>query len=617
MKWAISSLSFPGALEKKIAAAAQAGFRGVELFYEDLVQCGAKTRRIAQYARELGVDIVSLQSLRDFEAAPEAQRAWNRKRAERTLDLAAELGASMLVVCANTRADTINDADLAAADLARLADMAAARKLKIAYEALSTSRFVRTFAAAAKIVAKAGRANLGLVFGTAHTHFAGGSFDEIDAIDPKRLFLVHLADAPKVQMDVRLLIDNFRLFPGQGDLPLRAFYDRLVAMNYHGPLSLEVYNGQMRGMSPRQIATDGVRAMKLLAGAEEQSRDAVQSVAFIEIACFDQDKAKLVQILASLGFARTHVHRSKRVSLWRQGGVNIVINEDPDGPASSFYSLNGLSACALAYNVEGMSGLAQRLNVFAADKFENRVGPGEMSIPGIRGADGGFVYFIDQASEKRFYEADFVAVADSRPATVQPFVDVDHFSQIVMPHEFYMALLYYRCILGFHFGEQVGVLDPHGTVLSRNIRSSNGRIQFSLTATYGPNTTTQRFLSSHFASGYQHFAFRCEDIFAFAATVDQNLVLKIPDSYYDLLGLRFDLGAELIQSIRRLNILYDQDPAGRYFQMYTVDLNGLFFEVVQRDGYAGFGAANAPVRMAAQTRDDEAEQNVIFSIAND
>jgi len=180
-----------------------------------------------------------------------------------------------------------------------------------------------------------------------------------------------------------------------------------------------------------------------------------------------------------------------------------------------------------------------------------------------------------------------------------------------------MALLYYRSVLGFDFGEQVGVLDPHGTVLSRNLRSRSGRIHFSLTATYGRNTTTQRFLSSHFASGYQHFAFRCEDIFAFAATVDRGLILKIPDSYYDLVGLRFDLGAELIESMRRFNILYDQDPAGRYFQMYTVALNGLFFEVVQRDGYAGFGAANAPLRMAAQTRDDEAVQNVIFNVVSD
>ncbi len=617
MKWAISSLSFPGALEKKIVAAAQAGFRGVEVFYEDLVQCGAKAQRIGRYARELGVDIVSLQSLRDFEAAPEAQRAWNRKRAERHLNVAKELGASMLVVCANTRADAIDDSDRAADDLGRLADTAAVRNLKIAYEPLSTSRFVRTFAAAAKIVAKAARPNLGFVLSTAHTFFAGGGFDDVDSIDPKRLFLVHLADAPKLQMDVRLLIDNFRLFPGQGDLPLRAVYDRLVAMDYRGPLSLEVYNGQMRGMSPRQIATDGVRALKLLAGAEEQSRDVVQSVAFTEIVCFDEMSANLTQILASLGFARTHEHRSKRVSLWRQGGVNIVINQDSEGPASSFYSLNGLSACALAYNVNRMSALLQRLNVFAADKFENRVGPGEMRIPGVRGAEGGFVYFIDQASEKKFYDTDFVAVADSRPTKVPPFADVDHFSQIVMPHEFYMALLYYRSILGFEFGEQVGVLDPHGTVLSRNLRSRNNRIQFSLTATYGRNTTTQRFLSSHFASGYQHFAFRCEDIFAFAATMDRSLVLKIPNSYYDLLGLRFDLGAELIESMRRCNILYDQDPAGRYFQMYTVALNGLFFEVVQRDGYVGFGAANAPVRMAAQTRDDESVQNVVFSIAGD
>ncbi len=89
----------------------------------------------------------------------------------------------------------------------------------------------------------------------------------------------------------------------------------------------------------------------------------------------------------------------------------------------------------------------------------------------------------------------------------------------------------------------------------------------------------------------------------------------MPGTYYDDLLLRFDLEAELIESMRERNILYDQDGGGHpYFQLFTRDINGLFLEVVQRDGYSGFGAANAPVRIAAQARDYEVVQNLLFEL---
>ena len=55
--------------------------------------------------------------------------------------------------------------------------------------------------------------------------------------------------------------------------------------------------------------------------------------------------------------------------------------------------------------------------------------------------------------------------------------------------------------------------------------------------------------------------------------------------------------------MRGLGILYDEDESGRYFQLYTRAFQQqFFFEIVQRDGYGGFGAPNAPIRLAAQAR---------------
>ena len=108
-----------------------------------------------------------------------------------------------------------------------------------------------------------------------------------------------------------------------------------------------------------------------------------------------------------------------------------------------------------------------------------------------------------------------------------------------------------------------------------------------------------------FGSGVQHIALATADIFATVERLKANGVelLPIPENYYDDLEARTDLSEDEIERLRAGNILYDREGAAEFFQVYTKTLeNGFFFEIVERRGYAGFGAVNAPIRLAAQTR---------------
>lgn len=94
-----------------------------------------------------------------------------------------------------------------------------------------------------------------------------------------------------------------------------------------------------------------------------------------------------------------------------------------------------------------------------------------------------------------------------------------------------MTQLFCRAVLGLEKGGQVGLLDPHGAVQSRNMRNRDGSVRLAINASAAQNSTTQRFLGTAMGAGYQHFAFRCADIFALAERIDPDFVLQIPPSY--------------------------------------------------------------------------------------
>ena len=169
MKRCIATVSLSGTLEDKLRAIAAAGFDGVEIFENDLVNSGASPRQIRELASQLGLSVDLFQPFRDLEGVPDEVFRRNLDRAERKFDVMGELGAPMLLVCSNVGTQALPDSERAVAQLHALAERARQRDLRIAYEALAWGRHVRTYGQAWDLVRRADHPALGLCIDSFHT----------------------------------------------------------------------------------------------------------------------------------------------------------------------------------------------------------------------------------------------------------------------------------------------------------------------------------------------------------------------------------------------------------------------------------------------------------------
>jgi len=268
----IATVSLSGTLPEKLEAAAAAGFDGVEIFGNDLLEFAGTPADVRRMANALGLEILLYQPFRDFEAMPADQFAGNMARAERTFDVMEQLGADMVLVCSNVQEAAIDDPDRAAADLRQMAEAAAKRGLRVGYEALAWGRHVRHWRQAWDIVQRAAHPSLGLILDSFHTLALGASQGEsladslrgIENVPAARLFFVQLADAPRLSMDVLSLSRHYRNFPGQGELAVTDFARAVQQTGYDGPFSLEIFNDVFRASPARPVAQDGLRSLRWL-----------------------------------------------------------------------------------------------------------------------------------------------------------------------------------------------------------------------------------------------------------------------------------------------------------------------------------------------------------------
>jgi 4-hydroxyphenylpyruvate dioxygenase len=616
---AIATVCLAGTLNEKLEATAAARFKGVEIFENDLLSFDGTPAEVGRRIRDLGLEAVTFQPFRDFEGLPESLRAKAFSRAERKFDLMQELGCDLLMVCSNVSPDSLGGIDRAAADFRALGERAAARGLRVAFEALAWGRHVNDYRDAWEVVRRADHPAVGLVLDSFHVLARGTDLAALRSVPGDRIFLVQVADAPKLDMDYLSWSRHYRCFPGQGELPIGAFMNALQATGFDGLLSLEIFNDSFRAGSARSVAIDGQRSLLLMldelrrhtgvpvAGLPSlPPRARCRGIDFIEFAMDEAAGAKFESALVGLGFARAGVHKSKAVTRWRQGRINLVVNCEKEGFAHSFNITHGSAVCALALNVDDAAATLARAGLLLDQPFRQVVRAGEVYIPAVRGLGGSLLYFVDDKTELgRHWQVDFDVAREGDDGAGAGLIAVDHVAQSMHYEEMLTWLLFYTSLLDARKTPVQDVLDPGGVVHSQVVETADGALRLVLNASQSQHTLASRFLSDLFGSGVQHVAFATDDIFATSARLREGGVelLPIPENYYDDLETRIDLPADAIERLRLNNVLYDRQGDAEYFQAYTRDFDGgFFFEIVQRRGYAGFGAANAPIRLAAQTR---------------
>ncbi|MDL5156262.1 sugar phosphate isomerase/epimerase and 4-hydroxyphenylpyruvate domain-containing protein [Actinomycetospora termitidis] len=591
----IATACLSGLLEDKLAAAAAAGFDGVELFVPDLLGSPEPPGDVARRCADLGLAIDLYQPIRDVEALPPDAFAAALRRVEHAFDVMERLGTTTALICSSVDPRAVDDDELAARQLAEVADRAADRGLRIAYEALAWGRHVNTWDHSWRIVELADHPALGLCVDSFHLYARGGDPSGLRDVPGEKIFFLQLADAPRLDMDVLPWSRHHRLFPGQGDFDLTALVRHLDVAGYDGPWSLEVFNDVFRQADPGPAAVDARRSLlglgEALAGLPAVD---LGGTAFVELAADPDTCREVTDALAAFGFARTGEHRSKPVGLWEAGGARVVVREEAaPGPAA---------VAALAVRTPDPEALARRGTELLAPRVPLPHAGDEAELRAVAAPDGTLLFCCPERPEPGaddFWPGDFRPTG-MRPATGQ-VLGIDHVA-LSPPFDLTAeAELFLRTVVGLGaVGPQSEVVAPFGVVRSR------------LFASPGPDPVRVVLSSSLVRRGGwapgvpapQSVAFAVDDVLAVsrAARAAGLALLGVGPNYYEDLAAR---GVEDVDGLAEHRVLVDVDPSGgQYRHVVTPVLGGrVFLEAVQRvGGHAGHGAADAPVRMAAQRR---------------
>jgi 4-hydroxyphenylpyruvate dioxygenase len=298
----------------------------------------------------------------------------------------------------------------------------------------------------------------------------------------------------------------------------------------------------------------------------------------------------------------------------------LVINRDSVGWAHSHWQIHGASVCALALRVDDTQAALARARALNMATFQQRVAEGELAIPWIRGVGGALTYFTEPDRGSGHWTHDFNPVesnivgsglVDSGtpvPRAAEPvaaLVRIDHLSQAMRMEEFLSWQLYYTSLFDVTKMPPVEIADTLGLVQSQAVESPDRGFRVTLNGSAASQTLAARFVEGEMGAGVQHIAFQTEDIIEAARKLAALglEILPVPPNYYDDLRARFGLSEVFTATLENSNVFYDRDASGEYFQFFSRAFDKrFFFEIVQRRGYTGYGAANSAVRLAAQAR---------------
>lgn len=321
---------------------------------------------------------------------------------------------------------------------------------------------------------------------------------------------------------------------------------------------------------------------------------------FVEFA--HPEPEKLENLFAMMGYTPVARHKTKQITVWRQGDINYIVNAEPGSFAARFVDEHGPCAPSMAWRV-----------VDARHAFDHAVSKGAepylghdrtIDAPAIIGIGGSLLYFIDKYGDKSSaYEAEFdwLGEPDSRPTGVG-FYYLDHLTHNVFRGNMDKWWDFYRTLFNF---EQIHFFDIEGRLtglVSRAITSPCGKIRIPLNESTDDKSQIEEYLHRYKGEGIQHIAVGTEAIYDATDQLHSNglkFMPKPPAAYYEASCERVTGHTEPLDRMQRHGVLIDGEGViggGQtkiLLQIFSKTVIGpIFFEFIQRKGDEGFGEGN-------------------------
>ena len=323
---------------------------------------------------------------------------------------------------------------------------------------------------------------------------------------------------------------------------------------------------------------------------------------FVEYAHPEPEKLKA--LFETMGFVAVARHRSKKVTLYRQGDVNFVVNEEPVSFAAEFAAQHGPCACAMAFRVADASKAYERAIALGAEPYVGRVGPMELSIPAIRGIGGSLLYFVDRYGEKgSIWDVDFVWTGDRDPKPEPAgLFYIDHLTHNVYRGRMDQWAGWYGKLFNFREIRFFNIEGKLTGLISRALTSPCGKIRIPINESLDDKSQIEEYLREYHGEGIQHVALGARDIYHSVETLRAgglDFMPAPPATYYEKVDARLPGHGETIDRLRKNGILIDGEGVEKggntkvLLQIFSATVLGpIFFEFIQRKGDEGFGEGN-------------------------
>jgi 4-hydroxyphenylpyruvate dioxygenase len=310
------------------------------------------------------------------------------------------------------------------------------------------------------------------------------------------------------------------------------------------------------------------------------------------------DPQLLRTLFERLGFPAVARHRSKNVTLHRQGGINFLINAERESFAQGFARAHGPSACAMAFRVRDAAFAYRRALELGAKPGPQSAGPMELNIPCIEGIGGSLIYLVDLYGERSIYDVDYRPVEGGARPEDAGLALIDHLTHNVGRGRMDVWAGFYEKLFNFREIRYFDIEGKHTGLLSRAMTSPCGKIRIPINESQDDRSQIEEYLREYHGEGIQHIALASADIYRSVDVLRRHGVAfqDSPDTYYEGVAARVPGHGESLEELRRRRILIDGNPEkgeGVLLQIFTQNVIGpIFFEIIQRKGNEGFGEGN-------------------------